>query len=290
MMKTGRLKAKDGLALAMAIFECEEPKAIVQIIHGAKEHKERYYDFCQFLCNHGYTVVISDNRGHGASVNEKYPLGYMDDVEQMVEDQYRITRFIKKQYPEKKLYLFGHSLGSIFARVYLQKHDDEIDKLVLSGSPNFHGAARYADILCFFMETFLGKKKHNPLMIKAGDNDDNGWVVKNEEMLDRYRKDPLCCGYKYYNAGITTIWRADGELKKFKKYQVKNPNLHILMISGAEDPVTGGDEGLFDTYQTLHQIGYPYVRVRVYEDMKHEVLNETGHEYVYEDVLEYLDF
>ena len=35
--------------LAVAIFSTARPKGIVQIIHGALEHKERYYDFAQFL-------------------------------------------------------------------------------------------------------------------------------------------------------------------------------------------------------------------------------------------------
>ena len=77
-MEEFTLKADDGLDLSIALFEIENPAAIVQIIHGMKEHKERYYDFIHFLNETGFSVVISDNRGHGKSLNDKFPLGHME--------------------------------------------------------------------------------------------------------------------------------------------------------------------------------------------------------------------
>ena len=85
--KAFTLQASDGLLLACTLFTSEAPKGVIQMIHGAKEHKERYYDFCEFLRENGYTVLISDTRGHGASLNEKYTLGYMDGLERLIEDQ-----------------------------------------------------------------------------------------------------------------------------------------------------------------------------------------------------------
>ena len=40
---------QDGLKLEIAIMECENPKGIVQFSHGMAEHKERYFDFMQYL-------------------------------------------------------------------------------------------------------------------------------------------------------------------------------------------------------------------------------------------------
>ena len=36
---------------------------------------------------------MSDNRGHGYSINDDYPLGYMADIHLLVKDQYEITKF-----------------------------------------------------------------------------------------------------------------------------------------------------------------------------------------------------
>ena len=64
-MREFNIEAADGLNISSAIFECENPKALVQIIHGSVEHKERYFNFASFLNKNGYAVILSDNRGHG---------------------------------------------------------------------------------------------------------------------------------------------------------------------------------------------------------------------------------
>lgn len=59
------LKASDGYALSLAVFEREHPRGYIQIIHGMEEHKERYEAFAEQLRQAGFTVVTSDMRGHG---------------------------------------------------------------------------------------------------------------------------------------------------------------------------------------------------------------------------------
>lgn len=53
----------DDFQVSATLYEVEEPKALVQIIHGALEHKGRYKYFISFLNENGYAVIISDNRG-----------------------------------------------------------------------------------------------------------------------------------------------------------------------------------------------------------------------------------
>ena len=44
-----KLTSIDGYELSLAVFKAENPKAVIQMVHGMEEHKERYYDFCEFL-------------------------------------------------------------------------------------------------------------------------------------------------------------------------------------------------------------------------------------------------
>ena len=53
-----------------------KPRAIVQLVHGMSEHKERYIPFMQYLAKLGYVVVIHDHRGHGKSVKHQDDLGF----------------------------------------------------------------------------------------------------------------------------------------------------------------------------------------------------------------------
>lgn len=284
-MREFTIKAQDGLLISAALFEAENPKAVIQIIHGAKEHKERYYDFMRFLNENGYAVMISDNRGHGASINEIYSLGYMHGTDDIIRDQRLVTDYLRKLYPGKPFYLFGHSFGTLLAREYIQKYDADVAKLVLSGTVNYMAAAVPGCAIGRIITKIKGEKGESKFLQSFLDGKDNDWVVKDAQMLEKYRKDPLCCGYMYTNGALMTIFEAVTRLKKYDLYGHKNPKLPILLISGEEDPITGGTKGLADTMATLKKIGYSDIRNIVYHDMKHEVLNETEHQKVYDDVL-----
>ena len=132
------IEARDKFLLSTLMFSPKKPKAVVQIVHGSLEHKERYCDFANFLCEHDFAVVIADNRGHGASISPSYPRGFSGTLEQNIMDMEVVTEFIKTNFPSLPIYMFGHSLGSVFARVFLQKHDTEIQKLALSGTVNYN--------------------------------------------------------------------------------------------------------------------------------------------------------
>ena len=287
-MKPIELIAGDGLKLSVALFEAEHPKGLVQIIHGSVEHKERYYDFCNYLMQNGFTVIISDNRGHGASVNASYPLGYMDIWQKIVDDQYEITQYIRTLHPNLPLSLFGHSLGSVFARCYLEKHDNELQKLILSGTVNYHFFTPMGIALAHLFIAIAGNKGYSYILRKAAMNCKNiSWVSYSQTNIAQYKADPLCY-YPYPNRSILTIFEATRELKEIGHYQCKNPDLPIMSISGKDDPVTGGTRGLQESFRLLHEIGYHNFTNKVYPHMKHEVIHEKDYELVYKYVLDFL--
>lgn len=283
------ISATDGLLLACALFSCENPKGVIQMIHGAKEHKERYYDFCEFLQKNGYAVLISDTRGHGASLNEKYTLGYMDGLSILIEDQRILTNYLQKKYPGVPLHLFGHSFGSLIARKYMQKYDDELVSVTMSGTANYVKVVKPGMAYGKLMMKKSGERGHHPFMMNLGDKDDDSWLAYNPKVQEVYRKDPLCTGYKYTNRAVLTVWEADKELKNYKGYECKNPKLPILSITGVDDPVAGFAKGLRDSVNNLKRVGYRDIRTIVYPEMKHEVLNELGNKKVYGDVLMFLN-
>lgn len=288
-MKEYYIMAIDELPLSIVEFEKDNPKAVIQVIHGAKEHKGRYFEFAKWLNQLGYAVVLSDNRGHGTSVNSNYPLGHMDGWEELVEDQYVITKHIKESYPDKPLYMFTHSFGSLIARCYLQKYDTEIQKLILSGAPNYINLVNLGLALGRAVIRFSGKHGRTQLLQQLGDKDDYRWICGNQEVIDNFGKDPLCTGYKYTNGAIYTIWAADKQMHEFKNYPCRNKKLQILSITGVNDPVSGGTKGLKDTQESLRKIGYTNYESIVYPDMKHEVINEAGKDKVYMDIKNFLE-
>lgn len=116
---------------------------------------------------------------------------------------------------------------------------------------------------------------------------DDSWVVGNKDALEKYRSDKYCT-YKYPISSMIEIFRINHDMHNVKNYKFQNKDLEILSVSGALDPVTGFEKGLNDSKKTLEKIGYRKSKFIVYDNMYHEVLNETDNKKVYKDILDFL--
>lgn len=288
-IETIRLPARDGLMLEVLCLEPRQAKGAVQIIHGAKEHKERYLPFAHALCDAGFVVIISDLRGHGASVNGDYPLGYMHGIDELIDDQRLVSGEMAIRYDGLPLHLFGHSFGTCIARGLLEQDDARYSSLIMSGTVNYRAIARLGMLIGRAVRAISGDRKRSWIMGKLNFEDDTSWVVGEPGAMAAYLADPLCCGYKYSNGAIMTIWQSVTHLKRLERYACHRPKLPILMISGDEDPITGGEKGLDDTVATLRRIGYEQIEKRIYAGMKHEVLNEAEKIKVFSDCIAFYE-
>ena len=48
----------------------DDPKAIIQMVHGMAEHGERYAEMAEYFNIQGFSFVIDDHMGHGKSISE----------------------------------------------------------------------------------------------------------------------------------------------------------------------------------------------------------------------------
>ena len=67
------------------------------------------------------------------------------------------------------------------------------------------------------------------------------------------------------------------------------PELPLLYIAGDGDPVGSMGEGVRTAAQMARDAGSRDVTCTIYEHMRHEILNETDHQRVYDDVLAWVD-
>jgi Lysophospholipase len=279
------LPASDGLGISCAYFPAVTPKASIQIIPGAKDHKERYYDFAKFLNQAGFAVILADNRGHGASVNAAYPLGYMDNLPLMVEDLYHVSEWAKAKAPDAPLDLFGHSFGSLLARLYLQKHDTAIEKLAMSGTVRPSNAAVLGVALAQKTVSKKGKRNQKTLLARLGNGGNLNWVNSDKAKVEEFRNDPLSGGYTYANVSVLTLVESVEEIAQISNYHCQNPSLLIFSATGEFDPFTGGKVGLNETKRILGKEGYAHFKSIIYPHFKHELVTSTGNEAILQDLL-----
>ena len=203
------LKSKyDNLALSCAEYTAEgvtqtNAKGVVQIVHGMCEYKERYEGFIDYLTRNGYIVFAHDHRGHGGSVTANENLGYFGDKkgEAIVDDAALVTDEIRRLYPGLSVTLFGHSMGSLVVRAYIQKYEEKIDKLIVCGSPSKNSLAGFGLMLNGVISAFRGKKYRSRLMANAstGGGDDkfpgegkNAWLTRDKTVVEKYNADEKC--------------------------------------------------------------------------------------------------
>ena len=273
-----------------------EIKGIVQLVHGMNEHKERYIDFMKYLAENNYASIIHDHRGHGKSIRKDEDLGYFydDKAEAVVEDVYQITKYLKERFKDKKIILFGHSMGSMIVRKFIAKYDDEIDKLIVCGSPSQNKGAKAGLAIIKIMKTVKGEKYHSKslkkIMFKGYDKKGqvkNSWICNNKDIVEKYNKDELC-QYEYTLNGYENIVRLMIDIYNEKIYQKKNLKLPIYFIAGREDPVIISEKDWYKAQDFLKNIGYENISSKLYDNMKHEILNEENNKIVYEDILKFL--
>lgn len=297
-MKEIFIKSFDSLKLSLAIYEAKKPKAVIQVIHGMCEHKERYDEMAKYLQKKNYTVVLSDNRGHGKSILSSDDFGYFGNsngTKALVEDQKKVNDYIKKHYKGLPIYMFSHSMGTLISRNYLKKYDNTIEKIIFSGAPAYASAAGVGIFLAKCLKKVKGEKKVSKLLItlastamedKGKDAVKGAWLSYNKDNILEHKNDPLC-QFSFTTAGYQTLFEMTKGLHNYKEYNVKNENLKLLFLSGIDDNVTGGDKGLKDSINTLKKVGYTNIDSIIYKNMRHEIIKEKEKELVFKDIVNF---
>ncbi len=294
----------DNLALSCAEYTAEggtqtNAKGVVQIVHGMCEYKERYEGFIDYLTQNGYIVFAHDHRGHGGSVTANENLGYFGDKkgEAIVDDAALVTDEIRRLYPGLSVTLFGHSMGSLVVRAYIQKYEEKIDKLIVCGSPSKNSLAGFGLMLNGVISAFRGKKYRSRLMANAstGGGDDkfpgegkNAWLTRDKTVVEKYNADERC-NFVFSCNGFSNLLHLVKNAYKKKKYPAKHSDLPIFFMAGADDPVIGSEKKWLEAQQFLRDVGYKNVTGKLYPKMRHEILNELGKEEVYADALAFIE-
>lgn len=284
----------DGLELEATLIAPDRPKALLQLVHGMAEHKDRYGDLMEYMAAKGYAAVIHNHRGHG---NCPIP-GHFGTAgaEGLIGDTHALSELVKEKFPGLPLYLFGHSMGSLIARCYLKRYDEDLKGLLLCGTPYTAPAAVKAGAaLIRVRRRLLGETKQdqfvNNLVTGSFDRRFKGegpgaWLSANPENVAAFEADPLC-GFCFTLNGFQALMKLMEEAYSAKGWALKNTALPVHVLSGAEDPCHGGRKNFLHTVQLIKEKGYP-VTWRLFQGMRHEIFHETDRALVLDHIAKVL--
>ena len=294
-------KASDGKKVNVYCWDkTKTPKAVVQIFHGMAEHAGRYEEFANFLNSNGIVVYANDHRGHGKTSASEKELGYLgkDGFNRVVMDEIEISMYIKDKYPEIPLFIFAHSLGSFVAQDYITRLPN-IEGVILCGSAAQVGFEfRLSKLIAYIQMKLIGEEAKSNLLHKLGFLWFNkripnaksllAWLSSDDEEVNKYIRDKhcgfVCTASFYYYLSNALI----GMYNKNKLSKIDN-TLPIFIISGEEDPVGKYGKRVVQLHDIYIKMGIKNVKLRLYKDMRHEILNERNRQIVFEDVLYWVE-
>lgn len=289
----------DGLGISMVLVRpSEEPKAILQLAHGLCGCKERYMQFMQFMAGRGVACIAGDHRGHGGSVKSQEDLGYMYEggYLALVDDMRMITSWAHNTFPGKPLYLLGHSMGSMAARIYAKYDDTSIDGLILCGSPSWNPMSYVGKAMTWLLchvglshqrLTFSQTLTSNSYNRRFAGEGYQAWTCSDPEARKEFQNNPRC-NFNLTANGSYNIMSMMIDTYRPGEWAMRHPSMPILFISGADDPMMLSEKGLHHAAQNICDRGYLNVSSAIYPYMRHEVLNEIGKEEVWSDILDFM--
>ena len=282
----------------------DEIKAILQISHGMVEFIERYTVFAEYLTNHGYLVVGHDHIGHGQSVASKADWGYFceeNPSDIVVADMHKLRILMQEEYPNVPYFMLGHSMGSFMLRKYLAIHHENLRGAIIMGTGFIPEKLTSLAMKLTTLVTKLKGSKYRSKLIQSlafgadykgfdmtGENPENSWLTKDVEIVKAYYNEPRCTymftvnGYKGLFEAVNFSCNPENVAKISKK-------LPLFIVSGEQDPVGGLGKGVKQVYDMHKNSGALDVTYKLYENDRHEILNETDRQTVFEDILSWMN-
>ena len=303
-MKTKEFSFKSATGVCR-IHGCEflpegEVRAVVIIHHGMAEHISRYADYVKHLTDMGYAVFMHDMANHGKSNQKTELLGYFgenDGYKNLVKDLKTVYDLAKKEFPDKKIIMFGHSMGSFIVRCFDCAYPGASDASVYMGTGGSNPAAGMGKAISNLIASIKGSTYKSKMLDKITFGSFNkktdkktsfDWLTRDSAIVQKYIDDDYC-GFLFTVKGMNDLVNLNVWANSAECYNTVKKDLPILLVAGADDPVGAYSKGINEVADKMKASGHTNVTVKLFPGCRHEVLNETNRQEVYEGIDAFLN-
>ncbi len=269
----------------------DNEKAKIQIVHGLGEMSEYYEQFAEYITAKGVSVYLCEYREHGRTA---LPANIDNIVQTAAKECGDFSSYIHLE-SDTPLFLLGHSLGAQMAQYVICHCNSSLySGVILTGCPYIHDTkALLSDIEAEISEkgadapsTDVFLKLFGKVAEPFPEKCTVSWVTSDLERAEYYETLPYtnkmysCRFYRSLIALSKEVQQQD----YLSEINVKPP---VLMISGTMDTV--GDRGEYAKSKAamLKSIGFD-VTLRLFDGMRHSVLQEKNRENVYRLIAEFV--
>jgi alpha-beta hydrolase superfamily lysophospholipase len=255
MHKEGTFKGLGDLQLYYQYWlPQDESKTVLMVAHGFAEHSGRYKHVAGYFVERGYAVYALDHRGHGRSEGERV---YVEQFTDYVDDLKTFYDIIRKENPEKQVFLIGHSMGSAITLLYTARYQDGLAGMVTSGGG-------------------IGSGDEPPQSSRAeGQPLPTDFLSRDPAVIEAYVNDPLV-----YRGPVPN--RLSGMMADIAEAV---PLIKIPALIMAGDDVADGarSQNLFE------QLSSKDKTIKRYKRLRHEIFNEPEQLQVFSDLEAWLE-
>lgn len=303
------IAAPDGLVLRATAFDHPSPRAAVVVVHGMGEHRRRYDRFCDRLNKEGFASISYDQRAHGETAEQHGRIG-PGGFSAMVRDIDVVRQTASDRYG-KPVIVMGHSMGSFASQMYVLDHHEKIAGLALSGTTAADVMAAHRDPTkvnttssLFSVDKFwplldLMANRSSRLLGQPPDlsafnapfphRTGYEWLSRDDSEVDKYVSDKWC-GFGLDLESAQSMYDASPRTGDMAMLQGIRKELPIYVFSGDLDPVGGPGGALVELVGKRYvDAGIKNVKVKLYKDGRHEMLNETNRDEVMDDFIAWVE-
>lgn len=278
-----------------------KPVAMLQIVHGMVEFIERYDEFAEYLASNGIMVVGNDHLGHGQSVANEDRYGFFkleNGNEALLKDINALRLNTAESYPDLPYFILGHSMGSFLTRQYLARYGEGLAGAIIMGTgsqptvmlnvgkwlssliASFKGwnyRSKFIDNLAFGAYN----KRFEPSRTSRD------WLTKDADIVDSYIANPQCT-FMFTVNGYYNLFYSIKDCQNKKNIDRIPKTLPVFFVAGKDDPVGNFGKGVVKACDGFKKAGISDVALKLYKDDRHEILNETDRETVFDDILKWI--
>jgi acylglycerol lipase len=253
------ITASDGTVLEAAHWKSDKPKAVIALVHGFGDHKDRFAHVAKQFTAKQMDVVAVDMRGHGKSGGKR---GDIPSYAQVLEDVEYMIRHCREQFIDLPIFLYGHSWGGAIAlRFAMNENRMEISGLIAT-SPWLRLA----------FDPPKWKEKLGDLMLNiwpsltlANELDSNE-LSHDPKVKESYDTDPLVM--HKISPRLFRQTSDNGEWILANANQLKTP---VLLVHGEMDKIISFDA----TKELASKINVKDAEFKALANCKHEPHNEV---------------
>ena len=278
-------RSPDGTQLVGYRWAVDEGQSIagaVVLVHGMGEHLRRYDHVADALASQGFVVYGHDHRGHGASLAATDEPGQLgpNGWSALVDDLNLPIARAKSDQPGLPVLLVAHSMGSFATQQFLLDHGTDVDAVALTGTAALDLLEPALDL-----SSDLDLSAFNAAFQPA--RTDFDWLSRDESVVDAYLADPLC-GFGIDATSAKEMFAGARRLADPAEVARMPHYLPLYVAVGSKDPVNAELTLMWALVDRYRAAGLDDVTVRVYDDGRHEILNEINRAEVIDDLLEWL--